>query len=216
MSFYLRKEWIDQEDGIEQVFIHYAAVALGEQPEWQRTGQTHEMIPEWGHNRHRRAKVLKLPRRLDDQENYHLYYYFSVNKESLTQTTEPFVDEIIADDSFTFIDYEGHYTHICVYWSIDGWGATNYSAMFVDGIRIDHPLSSLHLYDRSHDWEYLSRRFNLLKSISVPHIYRGRVHGPRGSRVDYAYHILCKGSPSGQDFAFWDNNDGLNYWKDLR
>ena len=216
MSFYLRKEWIDQEDGIENVFIHYAAVTLGEQPDWRRYGETREMIAEWGHNRHRRAKVLKLPVGLMIQENYHLHYYFSVNKGSHTQTTETFVDEIIADGSFTFMDYEGYYTNICVYWSIDGWGAPNYSAMFVDGIGIDHPLSSLHFYGRSHDWEYLSGRFNLLKSIPLPHAYRGRVHGPRGSRVDYAYHILCKGSPSGNDFAFWDNNEGLNYWRELR
>ncbi len=216
MSFYLHKEWIDQEDHIDRVFIHYTTVPLDTQPDWQQNAQIREMIPEWGQGRKRRAKVIKLPRQLDGQENYHLHYFFRMDKGFRERMTETFVEEIIADDSFTFIDYQGCYTNICLYWSIDGWGAPNYSTMFIDGIGLDHPLSSLHFYGRSHDGEYIYERFKLLQTISRMHVYRGKVHRLRGSRVDYCYHILRLGSPSGDDYFFWDNNEGLNYWRELR
>lgn len=214
MSFYLRKEWIDQVDGIEHVTIHYTAAPLNSPPDWRRNIQTREMIPEEGQSQKRRAKVIKLPRQLNGQENYHLHYFFQV-KGLCEWTSETFVEEIVADGSYTFIDYEGCYTNICVYWSINGWGAHNYSTMFEDGTDLDHPLSSLHFYGRAHDGIYIFERFKWLQSIALPHIYRGKVHGPRGSRVDYCFHIMCRGSPSG-DYDFWDNNEGLNYWQELR
>ena len=216
MSFYLHKEWIDQEDGIEHVFIHYAVSLLGAMPDWSRNAQTRELIPEGECNRKRRGKVIKLPRQLDGQENYHLHYFFRVDKGFRELTTKVFVEEIVADGSLTFIDYGGHYTNVCLYWSINGWRAPNYSTMFEDGTSLDHPLSSLHFYGRAHDGTYVYERFKWLQSISPPHIYRGKVHGPRSARVAHCYHIMRRGSPLGDDYNFWDNNDGLNYWRELR
>ena len=176
------------------------------------------MIAEWGHNRHRRAKVLKLPRRLNGAGELPPPLLFSsVNKGSHTQTTETFVEieSLLTTRLPSWIMRGTTPTFASIGVSTDGEPPITRQCSWM-GIGIDHPLSSLHFYGRSHDWEYLSGRFNLLKSIPLPHAYRGRVHGPQGLRVDYAYHILCKGSPSGNDFAFWDNNEGLNYWRELR
>jgi hypothetical protein len=215
MSFYLRKEWIDQVDGIEQVFIHYAVAPRFSTPDWSKGLQSRELAPEAGTNRKRRSKVIKLPRQLEGSENYHLGYFFEVRGRR-NWITETFVEEIISDGSYTFIDYTGDYTNICIYWSINGWGAYNYSTMFEDGTDLNHPLSSLHFYGRAYDGIYTVDRFNRLKEIPLPHVYRGKVHGPRGSRVDLCFHIMRRGSPDGGDYDFWDNNEGLNYFKELQ
>jgi hypothetical protein len=217
MSFYLRKEWVDQRDGIEKVSIHYAVTQLAQQPHWKEQGQVRELIPEWGHRRKRRAKVIKLPRNLDGKENYLLHYYFrTVDWDGKTCETEPFVEEIVCNDTFTFVDHWGCYTNICLYWSINSWGAFNYSSMFEDGTRLDHPLSSLHYYGHAHDGWYIYERYEYLRSLPLPHIFRGRAHGPKGARVDYCFHIARVGSPFGDDWDFWDNNEGLNYFTVLK
>ena len=215
MSFYLRKEWVDQEDGISHVLIHYTCVPLGRRPDWGRNTQTRELHPEMGGSRKRRAKVIKLPRQIDGAENYKLCYYYHVQG-AREWDTPCFVEEIVADSSYTFVDYWGHYTNICVYWSINGWGAPNYSAMFEDGTGLEHPLSSLHYYGRAHDGIYVYERFRRLQTLPLPHVYRGKVHGPRGSRVEFCFHIVRTGSPNGDDYDFWDNNEGLNYWRELQ
>ncbi len=62
MSFRLRKEWIDQEDGIQSVHLHYGISPLGEEAS-QSTSPEIELIPEQGHERRRRANVIESPRR---------------------------------------------------------------------------------------------------------------------------------------------------------
>jgi hypothetical protein len=213
MTFYLRKEWVDQVDGIEQVCINYAWAPVGDKPDWGNS-QVREMFAEWGGQRKHRAKVIKLPRSLNGSENYHLHYFFE-SKGAKPQTSDLFVEEIICDDSYSFVDYEGHYTNICVYWSINGWGAPNYSSMFEDGTRLDNPLSSLHFYGRAHDGLYVYQRYEYLHNLPLPHVFRGRVHGPRGTRVTFCYHIMRRGSPFGDDYDYWDNNNGLNYYREL-
>jgi len=214
MNFYLCREWVDQEDGIDRVFIEYAVTPVAAEADWQRSAQTRELIPTHGQSRKRRAKVIKLPRQLDGQENYLLHYRFHILG-SRERSSEIFVEEIVSDDTFTFIDYWGQYTNICIYWSIDGWEAPNYSPMSEDGTGLDHPLNSLHFYGRVHDGVFIYERYKRLQSLALPRIYRGRVYGPRRHRVHYCYHIVRTGSPSGDDYEFWDNNQGLNYWKDL-
>jgi hypothetical protein len=215
MTFYLRKEWIDQVNGIDQVLIHYATVPVGSKPDWDHDCQVREMYPERGNKRKRRAKVIKLPRSLKGAENYHLHYYFEIQG-TRSRKSDEFIEEIISDDSYTFIDYEGQYTNICVYWSINGWGAPNYSSMFEDGTLLDNPLSSLHFYGHAHDADYIDQRYEYLRTLPLPHIYRGRVHGPRGSKVFFCFHIMRRGAPYGDDYDFWDNNDGLNYYRELK
>lgn len=214
MSFYLRKEWVDQVDGTEGVFIHYTCVPLGVQPDWKHNVQTRELLPERGYNRKLRAKVIRLPRALNGQENYYLHYYFDV-RGPCRKESERFCEEIVSDDTFTFVDYDGNYTNICVYWSINGWGAPNYSSMFEEGTGLDHHLCSLHFYGRAHDGVYVYERFKWLQSLPRPYIYHGKVHGPRGARVDFCYHIMRRGAPLSDEYDFWDNNEGLNYWKEL-
>ena len=215
MSFYLRKEWIEQVDDIERVFIRYAVAPLGALPAWDNSSQSREMYPESNGGRKRRAKVIKLPRNLQGLEHYNFHYKFQVwgAHEWETQT---YAEEIVSDDHIKFVDHTGQYTNICVYWSLNGWGAANYSTMFEDGTSLDHELSSLHLYGRAHDGAFIYQRYAMLQAMPLPHIYRGKVHGPRGSRVDFCFHIMRRGSPDGHDYDFWDNNEGLNYSLDIR
>ncbi|HEX8144562.1 MAG TPA: hypothetical protein VF553_18485 [Pyrinomonadaceae bacterium] len=215
MSFYLRKEWIDVEDGIERVLIHYTFAHRGEGPDWERNRETREMYPEWGWNRKRRAKVVLMGRDLDGEEIYNFHYKFEVIG-ARARVTEPYVEEIVSDGSLTFIDYAGHYTNICLYWSVNGWGAYNYSTMFEDGTGLDHPLSSLRFYGHAHDPEFLRGRYEMLRNMPLPHVYRGKIHAPRGSRVDFCFHIMRRGDPEGRDYDFWDNNEGLNYRREIR
>ena len=134
MTFYLRKEWIDQVDGIDQVWIHYAVMPLNDRPDWENAGQVREMYPEKGNQRKFRAKVIKLPRSLNGSENYQLQYYFEI-KGRRSWKTDPFIEEIICDDSLTFIDHRGEYTNICVYWSSEWVGRTQ---LFIH-VRRRHP-----------------------------------------------------------------------------
>ena len=211
MSFYLRKEWIDLDENVKNVHIYYTVTNLNENPIWENA-QKREMFIEPGGEPKVRSKVIKLPRNLNGEENYLLYYYFEIfTTNDIVQQSKVFVEEVISDDSFTYIDYDGNFTNICLYWSINGWHAPNYSAMFIDGIALDNPFSSLHFYKRSNDYEYLWGRSQLLKSIPLPHIFRGRVHGPKNSRSDYCYHIVSK--TVDHDYGFWDNNNGWNFYK---
>jgi hypothetical protein len=216
MSFYLRKEWIDQEDGIQDVSICYAISPVSCEPDWEHDLQERLLRPECGERRKRRSKVIKLPRSFEDQENYLLHYYFQYLQHGQHCQTPVYIDEFNADNTITFIDYWGCYTNICVYWSINGWGAPNYSTMFMPQIRLDHPLSAIHFYGRAYDGIYIYQRYEYLRTFPLPHIYYGRVHGPRGARVEYCYHIMRRGSPFGDDFDFWDNNDGLNYFMEIK
>jgi predicted alpha/beta superfamily hydrolase len=207
----LQKEWVDQQDAIERVALRYA-ISLRDETPCPASFREVEMIPEEGGARNRRVRVLELPRRFQGQERYFLHHHFRfMSAGGREEQSDSFCEEIVADESFTFVDYEGAYTNICIHWSIDGWGAPNYSAMFVDGISLDHPLSSLHLYRRSQDREYIEGRFRLLQSMPLPHVFRGKVHGPRGAQVNYCYHIVA--NRPDESFAFWDNNAGLDYRK---
>lgn len=215
MSFYLRKEWVDVEDGIETVLLHYTMAHLGQAPDWERKTETREMFPEWGWNRKRRSKVIWLGRDLDGKEQYNLHYKFQVIG-ARPRETEVYVEEIVADGSLTFVDHVGDYTNVCLYWSVNGWGAYNYSTMFEAGVEYDHPFSSLRFYRHAHDPEFLRGRYEMLRGMPLPHVFHGKVHAPRGSRVNFCFHIMRRGDPYGRDYDFWDNNEGLNYWRDIR
>ena len=34
--------------------------------------------------------------------------------------------------------------------------------------------------------------------------------------LSYSYHIMHRGAPAGDDYDFWDDNGGLNYYRELK
>ncbi|HNW35093.1 MAG TPA: hypothetical protein PKM25_09195, partial [Candidatus Ozemobacteraceae bacterium] len=64
---YLRKEWLDQEDGIDRVTFNMTLGPANLPADWSRT-QSFIMMPEWGTSPLRRTWIVRLPTHLNGQD----------------------------------------------------------------------------------------------------------------------------------------------------
>ena len=93
MTWYYPKGWTDQEDGVEQVVIHYACTPPEQWPDWA-WGHESRVLEDRGGFPRNRLKVLRMPRDVWDMQNgwstpeYRFHYYFEVFQNGHRWTTD--------------------------------------------------------------------------------------------------------------------------------
>lgn len=190
MSWYLRKEWTDQDAGIDAVVIHFGWSALGRPANFSASHRSRE-LQDWGNGR--RGKVLAMPRSVWDEEwgwcsEYAMHYGFEVIQGENRWTTEMFTEEI-ASRELEYVDDSGYITNICLHWAVGDWSAPTYSPMEDERFPADSEFASMRYYGYWDKPRYHHAKWEMLRDLPLPHRWRARIWGPRGSTVLQQYHI---------------------------
>ncbi|MFB9363896.1 hypothetical protein [Actinoplanes nipponensis] len=193
MSWYYPKGWTDQEDGVEQVLIHYTWTPPEQWPDWT-WGHEARVLQDLGGFPRQRLKVLRMPREVWDMKNgwstpeYRFHYYFEVYQHGGRWTTDLFTEEIVYRD-LEYADTTGWVTNICIYWSVGSWIAPVYSPMEEPRIPAGSEFVSTNYYSYGDKDRFHHEKYHLLRVLDLPHRFHARMWGPRGADLVQQYHI---------------------------
>lgn len=190
MSWYLRKEWVDQDSGIEGVVIHYTWSPRGQGADF---GRFHDSRPLQQADDGKRMKVLAMPRQVwvdgdGWSDEYTFHYLFEVFQDGRSWTTELFSEEIESRE-LEYVDHDGAITNICLHWAVGDWMAPVYSPMEDPRFPADSEFASIRYYGYWDKPRYHHAKASMMDQIPLPHLWRARIWGPRGSTVLQQYHI---------------------------
>jgi hypothetical protein len=199
--FALRKTWIDPGPGIAMVQIHYTWSPLGAPPDWAGAEEL-VLAPQGGPVR---SAVLEVPRSVDGATDYTLHHFFFVVSADGRAASPAFTEDIAARE-VTYEDTTGAYTAVGLVWSaVDASpepGVPNYTSTAMDGLPFESPGTAP---EHSSIYEFV-------RAQPLPHVFRGKVWGVRGSEVRYGYHLVREGLPDPADDAeSWDDNGGSGW-----
>lgn len=211
MSWYLRKEWVDQDERLDAVLLHYTWGPVGYGPDW---GSLHEWRPLMASGGHR-FKVVSMPTSVWDDRHggwnpfYAFHYYFEVFAGGGRWTTETFTDDIVSVE-LEFVDEPGLITNLCIYYAVNDWGAPSYSPMEDYRFPQDSEFTSLRYYGYQDKPRYHHAKYHMLQEIPTPHYWKGRMWGPRGARLVQQYHI-GRMYPENEQGEFFYGPDGADH-----
>lgn len=212
MSWYLPKEWNDQDEGIDAVLLHYTFTPTGWGPDW---GTHHEWRPLGDHGNGHRRKVITMPAEVFDpnygswNEQYLFHYYFEVFAQSGRWSTELFTEEI-ACHHLEFIDEPGAITNICIYWAVTDWEAPVYSPMDDHRFPSDSEYTSIRYYGYQDKARFHHAKYHMLLELQRPLRWQGRMWGPRGATLVQQYHI-GRMYPEHERGEFFYGPDGVTH-----
>lgn len=209
--WYLKKTWVDCEEDIVGVHIHYACTPCDQVPNWDAPHQRWPMSgsllltpacvrdgavappAENGQRQH----VLKLPCEVWDAEreewtpHYLLHYFYEVFETGRHWQTEVFSDEIISRD-LEYIDWEGRLSSVCIYWSVSDWDAAVWmpteDPRFTEAFGENHERRSINFYHSSMKPRFSVEKWNLMKQFPLPWRWTGRIYAPKGAVVRQRWH----------------------------
>jgi hypothetical protein len=192
MTWYLTKTWTDPDGEVDAVQIHYMWTPVGDGPFFDGTHQT-RWLADWGGLPRRRGKVLSLPRSIWtggrwSDDGFALHHYFEVHGRHGRWTTDTVTEEIVTRD-LEFVDHQGAITNICIHWAVDNWMAPTYSPMEDDRFPADGEFASVHYYGYEDKPRFHRTKAEMLYQIPLPHRWRARMWGPRGSTLVQQYHV---------------------------
>jgi len=203
--FSLRKTWLDPGPGIALVQIHYAWSPSGSPPDWTDADEV-VMVPRDGPLR---TAVLEVPRTVGGATDFALHHFFFVVGVHDRTASPVFTEEVVARE-ITYEDPAGAYTSVGLVWSAveqaPELAVTNYTSTTMDGL----PFASSGSSPEEGDL------YEFVRAQPLPHVFRGRVWGVRGSRVRYGHHLIGHGMPDPADNTeIWDDNDGAGWTVEL-
>jgi hypothetical protein len=199
--FGLRKSWLDPGPGIAMVQVHYISSPLGAVPDWTDAEQV--VLASQGGSR--RTAVLEVPRSVGGETEFALHHFFFVVGGDDRTASPVFTEDIVARE-VTFEDPTGAYTAVGVVWSALDDGVPNYTSTVMDGLPFETMGSSPE--DGS--------LYEFVRAQPLPHVFRGKVWGVRGTRIRYGYHLVRQGLPDpAGNTETWDDNAGQGWTVDL-
>ena len=235
LNWYLKKEYFDTVDDIEQVLIHYACTPLGGTPDWTQAesralpagellrtgvgevakyGPPAPAVPQEVHPRLRK-KVLRLPNEVFDPAlgawtgDYQLHYVYEVIRNGDRSFSPIFVDEIRTRE-VVMVDPVGVTGGACVNWSVYDWDAPQFSPTeepgFVERYGEDHPLRQHKFYGTEDREAFAVAKKALVDRLPLPRRFRTRISAPVGATVRVRLHTGNWGLPEDQR---WED-----YWLD--
>ena len=208
--FQLTKVWVDPRPDIETVEIRYTWSPLGEPAKWEGEVEAEVMSVVPNTNPRVRQVVLEIPRYLNDKDSYQLHYRFESGGEHSREFSPTFAEEIVARD-IPYTDNEGRITEVRLLWSVNGWGAPNWTHAKLEGLPLKVSDEQAG-HDREGEGIADDAIYELIQTVPLPRRYMGKVWGPRGATVEYVYQLLRTGSPLPEDdFETWDNDQWQNY-----
>jgi hypothetical protein len=203
--FSLRKSWLDPRPGIAMVQAHYTWSPRGAAPDWTDADEV-VLAPQGGPLR---AAVLEVPRTVDGATDFSLHHFFFVVTADDRAASPVFTEDIVARE-VTYEDAAGAYTSIGVAWTaVEGspeLAVPNYTSMTMDGL----PFESMGSAPEDGDI------YEFVRAQPLPHVFRGRVWGVRGTPIRYGYHLIRHGQPDPADNTeSWDDNGGAGWTVEL-
>jgi hypothetical protein len=206
--FFLRKEWIDQEDGIDRVTLNISLGQVNSPADWTQT-ETVVMMPEWGTSPLHRTWIVRLPTHFAGQERYLFHYFFQIFYRDGSDRMSSFFSQLIVPHSFECIDHSGEMLFVRLHWSIDGWSYPQDTELEIDGIDWGSEFSISNVPYRTNDRLFQRGRHLLLQRFPMPRRFRGIIWSPQGSEVSYCFQLI-RYKPEGSEIL-WDNNFGKDY-----
>jgi len=221
--FYLRKEWQDPEEGIETVVFHWATTNVDQEPKWKRAHPTTVMLPQptslprlrscsvWVVPPFSRTRFLSVG---SSEERIFLFHSFcEVVQRGRTWNTEPTRQEIRAEQ-ITYSDPSGDYTQACLYYSLDGLTHVNRVPMFLEGLPSKYQRLASLPEQQAGDAEYKAwaKRSHFVTRLPVPHVFRGQLWGPVGTRALYSIYARREGLNPFTDGGLWLLREGT-FWE---
>jgi hypothetical protein len=201
----LRKTWLDHRPGIAMVQIHYTWTPLGAAPDWAEA-EEQVLAPQGGPLR---TAVLDVPREVDGRADYALHHFFFVVTAQDRAASPIFTEEIVSRE-VPYEDATGAYTSVGVVWSAaeaaPELAVPNYTSAVMDGL----PFESMGAAPED------GSLYEFVRAQPLPHVFRGRVWGVRGTRVRYGFHLVRQGMPDPADNSeSWEHNGGVGWIVDL-
>jgi hypothetical protein len=203
--FGLRKTWLDPGPDIAMVQIHYTWSPYGAAPDWTDAEQV-VLAPQGGTLR---TAVLEVPRTVDGAREFSLHHFFFVVGANSRAASAIFTEDIVARE-VTYEDPAGTYTSVGVVWSaVEGspeFTVPNYTSTVMDGL----PFESMGAAPED------GNIYEFVRAQPLPHVFRGRVWGIRGTPIRYGYHLIRQGQLDPVDNTeTWDDNGGHGWTVDL-
>ncbi len=205
---YLRKEWLDQEDGIDRVTFNMTLGPANLPADWSRT-QSFIMMPEWGTSPLRRTWIVRLPTHLDGQDQYLFHYFFQVYYANGEERLSSMFAQLIQPHEIEYIDYAGELVNVRLRWSLNDWSYAQDTELEADGIEWGGEFSVSSAPYRAKDRLYQNGRILVMRRLPVPRRFRGLIWAPKGAEIRYCFQLV-RYRPEGQDLL-WDNNFGKDY-----
>jgi hypothetical protein len=208
--FGLRKAWVDPVPGIEMVQIHYAWSPVGGDPDWDDADSM--VLAADAERPGVRSAVLDVPRAVAGEPEYALHHFFFVVR-GTDRDSSPVVTEVVTPHDVVHEDADGELTHVGLVWGVPQPAtgldaAPNYTSATLDGLDFGEGPEG--------GTDTAARMFDFVSSRPLPHVFRGRVWGIRGARVEYVLHLVRSGSPDpADDVERWDDNGGQRWHVDL-
>ena len=221
--FYLRKEWQDPEEGIETVVFHWTTTRMDQEPGWKRAHATTVMLPSLAAPAVTRScsvwivppfsRTRFLAAESPEDRRFLLHSFCEVAQRGNTWSTEPARQEIRAEQ-ITYSDPSGDYTRACLYYSLDGLAHVNRVPMFLEGVPPKYQrLPSLPERQAGDAGDKAwAKRSRLIAQLSPPHVFRGRLWGPVGTRARYGIYLRREGLNPFTDGGFWLLREGA-FWE---
>ena len=209
--FQLTKVWIDPRPGFENVEIRYKWSPPGKQVTFTGEEDAEVMAIVPNTNPTVRRAILEIPRYLENQDHYLFHYQFIPGG---TQGHGPisgvFTEKVVARE-VEYVDHEGWATEVRVVWGVDGWSAPNLTQAELKGLTLNiAPDAPGH--DREGEGVADEAIYELVQTVALPRHWVGKVWGPEGSTVEYAFQLLRNNTPTvGDEGERWDNNNSENY-----
>lgn len=205
---YIKKEWVDQEDGIDKVIFHMTLSHVNQPADWNNT-ESHVMMPEWGSLPLRRAWIVRLPSYYEGADKYLFHYFFQVFYNNAKEKISPTFTQLIVPKEFEYIDYSGDVLFIRLHWSVGNWTYPQDTEMEIDGIEWGSEFSVSQAVYRRQDLSFQKGRWLKIKRLKPPHRFRCLIWVPKGSEIHYCFNIIKFDGE--KTSSFWDNNWGNNY-----
>lgn len=196
--FGLRKSWLDPGPGIAMVQAHYTWSPREAAPDWTDAEQV-VLAPRGDRLR---TAVLEVPR-LDSGFALH-HFFFVVGADD--RAASPVFTEDIVSAEVTYEDPVGDLTAVGLVWSEVDPSVPNYTSTVMDGLP----------FETMGDTPEEGSLYEFVRAQPLPHVFRGRVWGLRGTRLRYGHHLIRHGRPDpAGDSESWDDNGGAGWIVEL-
>jgi len=205
---YLRKEWIDQEDGIEKVTFNMTLSPVNLPADWRKT-EVSVMMPQWGTIPLKRTWIVRLPTHFQGMDRYLFHYFFQTFYSNSTDRVSSTFTQLIVPKEFEYIDHSGEVLFVKLHWSVGNWSYPQDTDLEVDGIEWGSENSISNAPYRMNDRLFQSGRFLLMKRIPLPRRFRGLIWAPKGSELKYCFQLIKYRAEENE--VKWDNNFGKDY-----
>ena len=225
---YLKKEFFDTTDDIEDVIIHYTCSPLGTPADWTQAqsrsmpagailktgvgqvakyGPAAPEVPQHVHPRLRK-KVLSLPNDVWDPAigdwngNYLFHYFYEILQTGGRRTFTDVLTEEIAVRDVVYLEPLGVTGPACVNWSVYDWDAPQFSPTEDPEFRArfgdDSPLQQVKFYGTPDQEAFAIAKSAVVDTLPLPRRFQARVQAPVGSSVVYRLHVGNWGLPEAQ------------------